>query len=266
MSLRKTTTLNGAFTLIELLVVLGIIALLVGILLPVLGGARAMARSSSCLSNLRQVTTATLVYAMDQDDWLPYDYIDGSANPAIGEPLGFAAWYMRVGRASGYADAVHRNGWLDYDPVRYEGDVWHCPFIDEFSGLTYSPNRGSVHYSIDWQVSGNRTSTGQFGGFGGEMRRVDQLKSPQRLLADTAYTLDAADNILTYPRFANGPYIMEAPWSANAWLVDPDGLNDVPTSHGQATSVSFIDGHVEAVTNEKLSQFSSWWIETGLKF
>jgi prepilin-type N-terminal cleavage/methylation domain-containing protein len=62
---------RSGFTLIELLVVISIIALLIGILLPVLSTARNTARLIKCTSYVRQAATGTYVYANDYDEALP---------------------------------------------------------------------------------------------------------------------------------------------------------------------------------------------------
>jgi prepilin-type N-terminal cleavage/methylation domain-containing protein len=60
-----------AFTLIELLVVIAIIAVLAAILFPVFQAARKVAKSTVCLSNLKQIGTAWHMYLSDSDDALP---------------------------------------------------------------------------------------------------------------------------------------------------------------------------------------------------
>jgi prepilin-type N-terminal cleavage/methylation domain-containing protein len=59
------------FTLIELLVVIAIIAILAAILFPVFARAREAARKATCLSNLKQIGLACLMYAQDYDEVLP---------------------------------------------------------------------------------------------------------------------------------------------------------------------------------------------------
>jgi prepilin-type N-terminal cleavage/methylation domain-containing protein/prepilin-type processing-associated H-X9-DG protein len=67
-----------AFSLVELLVVIGIIAVLISILLPVIGRAREQARGVQCMSNMRQIGTAALLYSHDNKGViLPMGYTTG---------------------------------------------------------------------------------------------------------------------------------------------------------------------------------------------
>jgi len=66
---RKTG--SPGFTLIELLVVMGIVAVLAGLLLPVVSAARRRARRAACISNLRQCAIALNLYLHDSNDYFP---------------------------------------------------------------------------------------------------------------------------------------------------------------------------------------------------
>ncbi|MFW6438070.1 MAG: DUF1559 domain-containing protein [Armatimonadota bacterium] len=87
--------MKRGFTLIELLVVIAIIAILAAILFPVFARAREKARQSSCLSNMKQLGLAAMMYAQDYDEHLNLQYhsTSGDAEELI-EPGGRSVWYV----------------------------------------------------------------------------------------------------------------------------------------------------------------------------
>lgn len=86
----RATPKSKAFTLIELLVVIAIIAVLAAILFPVFAQAREKARQTSCLSNVKQIGTATMMYVQDYDERYPYldPAYDGKTAVGLALPSG----------------------------------------------------------------------------------------------------------------------------------------------------------------------------------
>ncbi|MEO1129423.1 MAG: type II secretion system protein [Planctomycetota bacterium] len=84
--LHQTTRRRG-FTLVELLVVIGVIALLIGVLLPALGGARQSARDLASAANLRQLGAGLQMYITDFSEELPQMRVDAAGEPVTDKSL-----------------------------------------------------------------------------------------------------------------------------------------------------------------------------------
>lgn len=111
--------MRRAFTLIELLVVIAIIAILGAILFPVFAGARERARQTSCLSNMRQIGQALILYMTDHEDRLP-----DRRDLKLSLPGGYRPW-------SSWPPSDPRAGWavLALQPYARAGEIWSCPSV-----------------------------------------------------------------------------------------------------------------------------------------
>jgi prepilin-type N-terminal cleavage/methylation domain-containing protein/prepilin-type processing-associated H-X9-DG protein len=131
------------FTLIELLVVIAIIAILAAILFPVFAQAREKARSTQCLSNLKQVGVATRMYTQDYDEVLVPLYLY-SSHPSDGT-LATGAPYLQW-----FPDLL-----LPY--VKNNG-VFVCPnwsSIYTYGRDAFPPGEGVGLRNMRWSYGGN---------------------------------------------------------------------------------------------------------------
>lgn len=96
------SSLLPGFTLIEVLVVVAIIAILAGILLPVLSRARESARRVVCMSNLKQIGMAAGMRAMDYGFRPSEEYYGNMIRDASGEYVGIGLFYSRLGNPEIY--------------------------------------------------------------------------------------------------------------------------------------------------------------------
>ncbi|MBY0263479.1 MAG: prepilin-type N-terminal cleavage/methylation domain-containing protein [Phycisphaerales bacterium] len=117
---------NQAFTLIELLVVIAIIALLVGLLLPALGSARRSAKTTVCISNLRQMTVAQTAYAAQYNDAIGSYRASNRSGPIEGSYLTDSGFVARdiIERLTGKTLPWVKNRF-------FHRNYWHLPAIAE---------------------------------------------------------------------------------------------------------------------------------------
>jgi prepilin-type N-terminal cleavage/methylation domain-containing protein len=129
-----------AFTLVELLVVIGIIALLIGILLPSLNKAREQARRVVCLSNMHQLAVTTAVYSTNNKGHYPVGVVD-LANGCVNEEYITNELYLY----SGAPPILTSAGLWNNAPL---AKMWTCP--SSYSGTPTPEGNPLGDPVIDW--------------------------------------------------------------------------------------------------------------------
>jgi prepilin-type N-terminal cleavage/methylation domain-containing protein len=124
-------SLREGFTLVELLVVIAVIALLAAILFPAFATARAKARETACLSNMRQHGLAFSMYVQDYDGLYPYA-VDPADRDTPQIWNGFPAFKAQIPALPWVHEVLQ--------PYSKSRELFHCPSdqgitIEDFTGL-----------------------------------------------------------------------------------------------------------------------------------
>jgi prepilin-type N-terminal cleavage/methylation domain-containing protein/prepilin-type processing-associated H-X9-DG protein len=224
--MRQTTlssSIRRGFTLIELLVVIAIIAILAAILFPVFAQARESARMSSCLSNLKQIGTGTLMYIQDYDERYPNTIAWGRmwtgvwvADPTKPDSLRYLP------------DLV--------TPYIKNRDVWFCPSI----GRTGRPFGfwGSPPNNLD-PADANGTTY------------LWQHQTAFCSLGNQDYVTVSALSQAAVSQVARAPIIHDIPYHG-----DDIGIKG-GTFHRGGINVTYADGH--AKYSAKIKPGEDWW-------
>ena len=147
---------RSGFTLIELLVVIAIIAILAAILFPVFAQAKAAAKKTAHLSNMKQTGTAFAIYLTDSDDNMPsaHAYIRGATQPIYWYAYGYTFPNGWATPASAYLEDEDSIGWANVImPYMKNKDIHMMPGgRKEVNGFTAQPGRSP--YLANFQMNG----------------------------------------------------------------------------------------------------------------
>jgi prepilin-type N-terminal cleavage/methylation domain-containing protein/prepilin-type processing-associated H-X9-DG protein len=143
-----THSSRKGFTLIELLVVIAIIAILAAILFPVFARARESARTSSCLSNTKQISLAILQYLQDYDEKFPVAAFDNMSTTNTQPDTPWTGWPQKY---IGWDHTVY--------PYVKNTQIFRCPTKDDGPCLEDQGTNGNCGSNDN---GNNRTGTCQY--------------------------------------------------------------------------------------------------------
>jgi prepilin-type N-terminal cleavage/methylation domain-containing protein/prepilin-type processing-associated H-X9-DG protein len=211
------------FTLIELVVVIAIIALLGSLLLPALSQAKQQTKSTVCLSNLRQLQIAYLIYAHNNDDALLPNY---SRNINLIQQNVAPSWVL--GNAKQDRSTTNIEAGLLFPEIGSAG-VYYCP-SDSSSRPPPLPHRIRSYALSGWASASAVEGKGEK--FSGDTRKMAELNS--RPLAKIFAFIDEHADSIDDGVFAVNRRVMGMEWK------------DLPADrHTRGCNLSFLDGNVE---------------------
>jgi prepilin-type N-terminal cleavage/methylation domain-containing protein/prepilin-type processing-associated H-X9-DG protein len=221
-----------AFTLVELLVVIGVIAILIGILLPTLSRARDSAATVKCLSNLREIGGAIRLYAQEQRGFLPH-------SDDIGLPFRteYANWPSLI---VGTRVLRHAPG-ATPSRVRARASLFHCP-----ADATVNPNGDVEQFHHNTSYVPNAQLIVRVTNYPSQprgLRKIGTVRRPSERLLLT----EKNANYSPYPPVSGygGPFGLSP--NGAIWLFDITA-QQVRGHHGggDIANVFFLDGHAES--------------------